>query len=70
MSVSAQDLCRMAGEMAFEHGVLAVDVARRAYREMDAEGDETRAQFWFLMSVLIDDILRYGIDSDDGPVIN
>jgi len=60
----------MAGEMAFEHGALAVDVAKRAYRDMDAEGDQPRAQFWFLMAVLIDDVLRYGIDSDEGPIIH
>lgn len=70
MPVSAQFLCRVAGDLAETHGILAVDIAMRAFREMDAAGDEGRAQFWLLMSVLVEDVQRRGLDPDDGPSIH
>lgn len=70
MAVSAQDLCRLAAELAAEHGVLAGDYARRAYRTMETEGQYDRAQFWFALSVLVDDVMLHGLDPDYGPSIH
>ncbi|GAA0539266.1 hypothetical protein FHS83_003688 [Rhizomicrobium palustre] len=70
MTVSAQFLCRMAGDLAEEHGELAVDIARRAFRDRNVEGDDRRAEFWYLISVLVDDVQRYGLDPEGGPVLH
>lgn len=69
MPISAQNLCRLAGELAAEHGVLALDYARRAYRTLDSEGDYDRAQFWFLLSILVDDVMAHRLDPDCAPTI-
>ena len=70
MSISALDMYRLAGELAAEHGLLARDYAQRAYRTMDTEGHHERAQFWFAMSILVDDVMLRGLDPYDGPSIN
>jgi hypothetical protein len=67
--ISAQNLCRLAGELAEEHGVLAVDYARRAYRTMEYAGNTDRAQFWFSLSILVDDVITHRIDPDSVPSI-
>jgi hypothetical protein len=59
----------MAGELADLHGVMAVDVARRAYRMRDQEGNTQAAEFWLALSILVDDVLRHGLDPEDGPSI-
>ncbi len=69
MPISAQNLCRLAGELAEEHGLLALDYARRAYRTFEYEGQPDRAQFWFTLSVLVDDVMSRRIDPDNGPSI-
>ncbi len=69
MPISAQNLCRLAGELAAEHGVLALAYARRAYRTLDSEGETDRAQFWFMLSILVDDVMAHRIDPDAGPTI-
>lgn len=65
MPISAQNLCRLAGELASEHGLLALDYARRAYRTFEYEGQPERAQFWFTLSVLVDDVMTRRIDPDN-----
>ncbi len=69
MTISARNLCQMAGELAEEHGVLALDYARRVYRTMECEGDTDRAQFWFTLSVLVDDVMTHRLDPDAIPTI-
>jgi hypothetical protein len=70
MPISAFDMCRLAAELAAEHGVLARDYAQRAYRTMEGEGQYDRAQFWFALSILVDDVMLRGLDPYDGPSIN
>ena len=70
MPVSAQYMCWLAGEFAALHGLLAVDIARRAYRYHDAEGDEPGAEFWFAMSILVDDVMHHGLDAERGLSIH
>jgi hypothetical protein len=69
MPISAQNLCRLAGELATEHGVLARDYARRAFRTLEAEGDTERAHFWFMLSILVDDVMLHRLDPDNAPTI-
>jgi hypothetical protein len=57
-------MCWLAGEFAALHGILAVDIARRAYRCHDVEGDELGAEFWFAMSILVDDVMRHRLDAE------
>jgi hypothetical protein len=69
MPISAQNLCRLAGELATEHGVLARDYARRAFRTLESEGDMERAHFWFMLSILVDDVMQHRLDPDTAPTI-
>ncbi len=70
MPISAQKLCLLAGELADEHGVLALDFARRAYRTWEVEGDTDKAQFWFTLSILVDDVMAHRLNAGGLPTIN
>ena len=69
MTMTAQELCRLAAELAAEHGVLARDYAQRCYRTMEGEGQHDRAAFWFALAILVDDVIVHGLDPFDGPTI-
>ena len=69
MTISAQRLCRLAAQLADEHGLLARDYARRAFVELDAEGDRNRAQFWLTISILVEDVVLHRTDPDRIPTI-
>jgi hypothetical protein len=58
------DLCHLAAELAEEHGENALDYARRAVVEFESAGATDRAQFWFVMSVLLDDIATQRLDPE------
>ena len=64
------DLCLLAADLALEHGSDAVDYARRATLSLEAEGSLDRAQFWFTLSVLLDDILSQRFDPEAPIVIH
>ena len=70
MPISAHKLCRLAAELASEHGVAARDYARRAYLTLDAEGDKERARFWFALSILLDDVVMHRLDPERLPTIH
>ena len=69
MPISAHRLCRLAAQLADEHGVLARDYARRAYMALEADGDSERAQFWLTLSILVEDVVLHRLDSDHAPTI-
>jgi hypothetical protein len=58
------DLCHLAAELAAEHGPNALDYARRAVVEFENAGAMDRAQFWFVMSILLDDIATQRLDPE------
>ena len=60
--MSTDDLYRLAADLAQEHGMLALDYARRAEADFDAEGATDRAEFWRLLTVLLDDIMSQRLD--------
>jgi len=62
MTMSTGDLYRLASDLAAEHGVKAVDYASRAVMTLEAEGAHDRAQFWFLMLILLGDINSGRVD--------
>ncbi len=64
MTMTTGDLYRLAGDLAAEHGKAASDYASRAVMTLEAEGRHDRAQFWFLMLVLLGDIHSGRIDPD------
>jgi hypothetical protein len=64
------DLCQLAAELASEHGSDAVDYARRAVVTLECEGEGERAQFWFALSILLDDIVTQRVDPDRPVVIH
>jgi hypothetical protein len=64
MRMTTGDLYRLAGDLAEEHGAAASDYASRAVMTLEAEGAHERAQFWFLMLVLLGDIKTGRIDPD------
>jgi hypothetical protein len=64
MAMSTGDLYRLAGDLAAEHGAAACDYASRAVMTLEAEGSHERAQFWFVMLVLLGDINTGRVDPD------
>jgi len=62
MTMSTGDLYRLASDLAAEHGPEAVDYASRAVMTLEAEGAHERAQFWFLMLILLGDISSGRVD--------
>lgn len=56
MAMRTDDLYRLAGDLAAEHGAAASDYASRAIYALEAEGSHERAHFWFLMLVMLGDI--------------
>ena len=61
MRMTTGDLYRLAGDLAAEHGPAASDYASRAVMTLEAEGSHERAQFWFLMLVMLGDIASHRI---------
>ena len=64
MPMTTGDLYRLASDLAAEHGKQATEYASRAVMTLEAEGAHERAQFWFLMLVLLGDIKTGRIDPD------
>jgi hypothetical protein len=64
MRMTTGDLYRLAGDLAAEHGPAASDYASRAVMTLEAEGSHERAQFWFLMLVLLGDINSGRVDPE------
>ncbi|MGN6517413.1 MAG: hypothetical protein ACTHLR_16435 [Rhizomicrobium sp.] len=64
------DLCQLAAELAHEHGIDAVDYARRAVVTLECDGEAERAQFWYALSILLDDIVTHRVDPDRPIVIH
>lgn len=69
-TIGVSDLCRLAAELAQEHGSLALDYARKAVISFEAEGASDRAYFWLALSVLLDDIVGHRLDPDRPLIIN
>jgi hypothetical protein len=64
MRMTTGDLYRLAGDLAAEHGPAASDYASRAVMTLEAQGAHERAQFWFLMLVLLADIHSGRVDPE------
>jgi hypothetical protein len=64
------DLCQLAADLAVEHGVAAIEFARRATVSLELEGETERALLWQSLSVLIDDIFAQRLDPDLPIVIH
>ncbi len=62
MQLSANDLCRLAADLADEHGPGAMDFARRAVVSFEAEGANDRARFWLTLCIFLNDIAEYGLN--------
>ncbi|MBV9548443.1 MAG: hypothetical protein JO256_02070 [Alphaproteobacteria bacterium] len=62
MGLATSDLYRLASDLADEHGAAACDYASRAVMTMEAEGNHDRAQFWFVMLVLLGDVISHRVD--------
>jgi hypothetical protein len=62
MLLSADDLYRIAADLAEEHGASAMDYARRAVVSFEADGALDRARFWLTVCVFLDDIVERRLD--------
>lgn len=62
MGLATADLYRLASDLAAEHGLAACDYASRAVMTLEAEGKHDRAQFWFVMLVLLGDVISHRVD--------
>jgi len=56
------DLCHLAAELAADNGPAAIDYARRAVVAFEADGASERARFWYVLSILLDDIATHRLD--------
>lgn len=68
--LSISDMYRLASDFAEEHGPDACDYAYRAVICFEAEGEGERAYFWFLLLVMMDDIVAHRIDPDKSITIH
>ena len=59
--LTTHDMVRLASDFAEEHGPDACDYAYRAVVSFEAEGEGERAYFWFLLLVMLGDILQHRI---------
>ncbi len=57
--LSANDLCRLAADLADERGADALAFARRAVVTFEAEGAQGRAKFWSPLSVFLGGLADY-----------
>jgi len=64
MTMTTGDLYRLASDLAAEHGKQASEYASRAVVTLEAEGAHERAQFWFVMLILLGDINAGLVDPD------
>jgi hypothetical protein len=64
MVMTTGNLYRLASDLAEEHGAQACDYASRAVMTLEAEGQHDRAQFWFVILVLLDDVISHRVDPD------
>jgi hypothetical protein len=64
------DMYRLASDFADEHGNEACDYAYRAVVSFEAEGEGERAYFWFLLLVMMGDIVSRRIDPDAAITIH
>ena len=62
MTLCTGDLYRLASDLAAEHGPQACDYASRAVMTLEAEGEHERARFWFVMLVLLGDVISRRVD--------
>jgi hypothetical protein len=62
MALATSDLYHLASDLAAEHGASACDYASRAVMTLEAEGNHDRAQFWFVMLVLLGDVISHRVD--------
>lgn len=70
MTMTTTDLYRLASDLAAEHGPAAADYASRAVMTLEAEGSHERAQFWFVMLVLLGDITAGRVDPEGAITIH
>lgn len=68
MELNAAEFCRLAADLAEEHGEKARDYARRAVVSFESEGALERARFWFTLGVFLDDIAARRLDPQ-GPIV-
>ncbi len=68
--VKAGDFCHLAAELVDEHGVAALYIAQRATAEFASEGMLDRAQFWYALSLFLDDIVSCRIDPERTIVLH
>jgi hypothetical protein len=64
------DMYRLASDFAEEHGDEASDYAYRAVITFEAEGEDERAYFWFLLLVMMGDIRGRRVDPDAAITIH
>jgi hypothetical protein len=64
MAITTGDLYRFASDLAEEHGAQARDYASRAVMTLEAQGNHDRAQFWFVMLILLGDITAGRVDPE------
>ena len=62
--MNASDMRDLAAELFVEHGPGIFHVALRASAEHACDGHEDGANFWYALSLLLDDIIQARLDPD------
>ena len=70
MQLNAGDMCRLAADLVEEHGHAAIEYAHRAVASFESEGEPDRAQFWFMLSVFLGDIMLQRLDPEEPIVLH
>lgn len=70
MTISTDELCEMAAELAEEHGHGASEYAWRAYLSYQEDGEKERAEMWLSLSILLEDVAALRFDPSLPPTIH
>jgi hypothetical protein len=70
MQLNAGDLCRLAADLAAEHGDAAREYARRAVVSFESEGARDRARLWLVLAIFLDDIALHRLDPSEPIVLH
>ena len=64
ISVRVDELRHIAADLVFEHGDEAGNYARRVVADYQSRGAHDRAEFWVVLSVMLDDIAANRLDPE------
>jgi hypothetical protein len=68
--ITAEDLRCLANFLVDRHGEIAVDYAQQAVHELEAQGEDNRADAWKALRSVVEDMVEGRLDQDRAIVIH